>query len=424
MFSMLQILPFFSKIIRMRIKIGPVLLLVFLIAILAKGGFFLKESTPEKVNWRATWVRKSGPVERKNFYYLARKKFHLNYQPTTARLFISCQSRCEVFLNEKQLRKIGLYSNPPYQYYDYFEVTSFLKRGENLIAILGYNEGIDSFFGPAKPDGLLVQLEIPSFWWKKMIVSDESWKMFELKAWDSDAQRIWKTSTSFQEIFNAAQSPQNWSKIEFDDTNWERAEIIGSPPQNPWEKLILRPIPYLEEKIVPLNFFQQGNFTPDSQSDFNNPAIFINSGQKEIISKSPSAIEKISWANNQFASFKLPQQIVGGVKICFEKGGQGTVEIGYAETLNEDGFPDTGRMMFQGDRLLNPQDGFCWENFAPRSYKYLILVFRDFPKEIQLKSVEGFKTEYPLKAQNGVDFGDQLLNQIYQIGLDTLKIDL
>lgn len=409
---------------KMRIKIIATLILLVLIVVLAKAGFFWKTSTPEKVYWRGFWIRKSGPVERKNFYYLARKNFYLNFEPNSAHLFISCQSRCEVYLNEKRLQKIGLYSNPPYQYYDYFEVTPFLQKGENLISLLGYNEGVDAFFGPKKPDGLLVQLEIRSPWRKKMIVSNQSWKMDQVKAWEVESQRIWKTSTSFQEIFNADKYSQEWSKIDFNDSHWEKAEIIGLPPQEPWEKLVLRPLPYLEEKIVPLNFFQQGNFSPDTKSDVNNPAVFINSGQKKISTNFPLEINKVTWGNNQFASFKLPQQIVGGVKICFDKGGQGIVDIGYAETLNKEGFPDTGRMMFQGDRLLNPQDNFCWQNFAPRSYKYLILVFRDFTGEVQLQSVEGFKTEYPLKTTDKIDFGDKLLNQIYQIGLETLKINL
>ena len=81
-------------------------------------------------------------------------------------------------------------------------------------------------------------------------------------------------------------------------------------------------------------------------------------------------------------------------------------------------------MIFQGDRLLNPSDGFCWQSFSPRSFKYLILVFRDFPESIKLSSVEGISTEYPTQTIKQVDFGDKLLNEIYQVGLNTLKIDM
>jgi len=41
-----------------------------------------------------------------------------------------------------------------------------------------------------------------------------------------------------------------------------------------------------------------------------------------------------------------------------------------------------------------------------------------------LSSVEVTKTEYPIKLKSTPDFKNQLLNKIYQVGIDTLKIDM
>jgi len=407
-------------------KIFLTLIFIFLIVsiFLSQKGFFLKLSSPEKVRWQASWIRKSGPIERKNFYYTARKKFNLSFTPTEANLFISCQSRCEIYLNGRFIQKTGLYSNPPYQYYDYFDISSLLQKGENFISILGYNEGVDAFFGPKKPDGLIAQIEIRSRWQKRFIFSNQEWKMAELNSWDSESERIWKTSTSFQEIFNASKYSDEWQKKEFNDSLWEKAEIIGPFYQKPWSKLILRPIPYLQEEVIPLTLFQVGAFTPDNKADFKNPAKFINSGQKKLSISTEKELQNLSLKNNQFISFKLKKQIAGGVKICFQKGAPGIINIGYSENLNKDGFPDTGRMIFQGDRLINPPSDFCWQPFSPRSFKYLILTFQDFSQDFSLNSVEAIQTLYPVKTVSQPNFNDELLNKIYEIGIDTLKIDM
>jgi hypothetical protein len=97
-----------------KISISLIFFFLIIIIFLNQQGFFWLMSPPEKVNWQASWIRKSGPIERKNFYYLARKKFSVNFLPVKANLFISCQSRCEVYINGQLVQKIGLYSNPPY----------------------------------------------------------------------------------------------------------------------------------------------------------------------------------------------------------------------------------------------------------------------------------------------------------------------
>lgn len=401
------------------------ILIPFLVAfiLLNNQGFFWKMSTPRRVNWKAYWIRKSGAVERKNFYYLARKKFKLPFLPTEANLFISCQSRCYLYINGQLVQKIGLYSNPPYQYFDYLQVTKHLKKKKNVIAILGYNEGIDTFFGPAKPDGLLFQLEAKNSWQKKIIVSDKTWRASKAGAWNCNSERI-GNQTGFQEIFDARKMPTEWRKIDFDDSSWEPAEIIGPPPQKPWKRLVLRPIPYLREETIPITTFQRGLFTPSPKAKLQNIAEFINAGKKTIAQNLNQTLKQLTVKNNEFLSFKLEKQIVGGVKICFKKGVQGVIDIGYAEALNEEGFPDTGRMIFQGDRLINPYGNLCWQAFNPRSFKYLILVFREFSRPVVLSSVEAIKTEYPVKLKSVPDFKDQLLNKIYQVGIDTLRIDM
>lgn len=133
-----------------RIVLITIFFFLLVFAFFSRQGSFEKMSNLNKVNWKASWIRRSGPIERKNFYYLARKKFNLSFTPTEANLFISCQSRCLVYLNGHLIQKIGLYNNPPYQYFDYLQVSLYLKKGENVIAVLGYNEGIDTFFWSKK----------------------------------------------------------------------------------------------------------------------------------------------------------------------------------------------------------------------------------------------------------------------------------
>jgi len=234
-------------------------------------GFFLKMSKPEKVNWEAYWVRRSGAIERNNFYYIIRKKIKLPFTPDEANLFISCQSRCLPYINGQPVQKIGLYANPPHQYFDHLQISGQLTKGENIIAVLGYNEGIDTFFGPAKPDGLLLQLEVKNGWRKKIITSDKTWQASKAEMWDFETERM-GNQTGFQEIFDATKQP----------LGWEPAEVIGLTPQKPWEKLVLRPIPYLQETMASIKIFQKGFFSPNPNTPSFNIAKFINDGKKTV----------------------------------------------------------------------------------------------------------------------------------------------
>lgn len=51
---------------------GTLIPLLVVFVFFSRQGFFWKMSPPEKVDWKASWIRKSGAIERKNFYFLSR----------------------------------------------------------------------------------------------------------------------------------------------------------------------------------------------------------------------------------------------------------------------------------------------------------------------------------------------------------------
>jgi eukaryotic-like serine/threonine-protein kinase len=156
---------------------------------------------PSTVFGRWIWTeegRKTAVVAPGARYF--RKVFDLTTVPEKARLDVSCDETFTVWLNGSEVGK-----DPSTHYTQRvftFEVANRLRRGRNVLAILGTNQPdrLDSHFGTTA--GLLAQVTTPTAGREVALVrTDETWKWAE-------------------------QVPEGWNRAEFDDHAWK--------PVRPW----------------------------------------------------------------------------------------------------------------------------------------------------------------------------------------------
>ena len=160
------------------------------------GGKQFPKAERKKSVWKGKWIWMEGK-ENEASTVCFRKSFELQLLTSPIFLYITADNRYELYVNGKLVGRDNVWETV-----ERYDVSRLLRKGRNLIAVKCVNED-----GPA---GLLVQVEAGRE--KKVILtSDESWKVGEEK--------------------------EGWERMEFNDSDWRQAKVIGTPPCPPWGEL-------------------------------------------------------------------------------------------------------------------------------------------------------------------------------------------
>ncbi|MCB9218390.1 MAG: family 78 glycoside hydrolase catalytic domain [Ignavibacteriales bacterium] len=165
---------------------------------------------------------------------LLRNQFNANNKIKNARIFITGLGFYELFINGN---RIGDHYLSPAKtnyrkeiLYDTYDVTENLNKGKNAIGIHLGNGWFNPYkkwwqpyrmqwFG-AKRAYLQLHIEYENGE-KEVITSNENWKYSE--------GPILYSCIYDGEIYDANEEIENWSTINFDDTNWQNVNIVQSP---------------------------------------------------------------------------------------------------------------------------------------------------------------------------------------------------
>ncbi len=151
----------------------------------------------------ASWIWHGQATDRGECY--ARLSFDLKVIPKQAGFAVSCDNHADVFLNGKKVLSSNDWAHPEHR-----DITKRLRKGVNVIAVLGRNEG-----GPA---ALAARIDLTSADGKKRsLVTDKSWRSAGTKA-------------------------AGWKKLGFDDSAWGRPVVLGTVGQQglPWTSAVTK----------------------------------------------------------------------------------------------------------------------------------------------------------------------------------------
>jgi len=196
-------------------------------------------------DWKAKWIGydKASPWDsvtqwsRLSARYL-RKEFQSSSVVKRATVYISGLGMYELYINGNKIGDQVLAPNPTdYRksfFYNTHDVTTQIKNGNNAIgSVLGngrfftmrqnYKTQKHNTFGYPK---LLLQLEIEYVdGSKKVIVSDETWKL--------NVDGPIRTNNEYDgEEYDATKEFPGWNDIGFNDSKWLKPELVAAPPGN------------------------------------------------------------------------------------------------------------------------------------------------------------------------------------------------
>ncbi|MBS1512869.1 MAG: glycoside hydrolase family 78 protein [Bacteroidetes bacterium] len=196
----------------------------------------------QSTDWKGQWIGydKASPWDnitqwsRLSARYL-RKEFETGKTVHRAMVYISGLGRYELYLNGNKIGDQVLAPNATdYRksvFYNSFDVTDELKKGNNAIGVVlgngrfftmrqNYKTQKHNTFGYPK---LLLQLELEyADGSKKIITSDSTWKL--------NVDGPIRTNNEYDgEEYDATKEFTGWNKTAFDDSKWMTPELVAAP---------------------------------------------------------------------------------------------------------------------------------------------------------------------------------------------------
>jgi len=195
-------------------------------------------------DWKASWIISPLAKNESNSWVCFRKVVNISKVPSEVIASIAVDSKYWLWINEKLVVFEGELKrgpSPGNTYYDEVNLSPFLRKGDNVIAVLVCYFGKEGFSHQSSgQSGLLFDCQT-----KKMsILSDDSWQTFPQSAFVpfEGSQPNFRLPESCLH-FDARKDIGNWQSLDYNTTEWFPAIEVGDPPCEPWNALVLRPIP-------------------------------------------------------------------------------------------------------------------------------------------------------------------------------------
>ncbi len=212
-----------------------------------------------ETDWQASWIgvaekpvtqtqasskKETAKVANKNLWTCFRKVVRLDKAPANASAKIAVDSKYWLWINGKMVVFEGQLKrgpNPNDTYYDKVDLSSYLKKGDNTIALLVWYFGKSGYSHKSSgKSGLIFDAQVNG----KALLSDASWKASVHPAFgDTGGPHPNYRLPESNIRFDAQQDMSGWQMPGFDDSKWQAAQEYGKTPCAPWNNLILRPIP-------------------------------------------------------------------------------------------------------------------------------------------------------------------------------------
>jgi alpha-L-rhamnosidase len=361
------------------------------------------------------WSRSDQP----NTYCLARGRFALSSPAAGGKICIFADSRYQLWVNGEYIGQGPTPFRRPHMYVDTYDITSRLRKGENVIAVLGNYHGVPHCTYTVGKPGILVSAEIEDRSGEvRRILTDESWKVCTSLAHIREVPRR-NGATSWMECYDARREPTGWRDPDFNDSGWEAAQAFQS------EGLVFLPrvVPYLREYPA-----SQGTVLDMWVAEHAAPAL---DELTAVLDREPlkplDSLQEfplvIAESQDGFAlAVDFHQELAGQVELDVESPDGVVLDVCPAENL-QSGRPWCLRKGTQyAKRYITRSGRQCWRAFGYDGLRYVHVVVRGPHPKLTLHRVGVWRRETSLPLRASFRCDDVRVNRIWDITCHTMRI--
>ncbi len=370
--------------------------------------------------WDAQWIACPGkPLQEFGVYHF-RKIITLPSRPAKFVIHVSGDNRYELYINGSRVLSGPARGDLNHWRFESLDISPFLREGKNQLASVVWNYAELAPMAQMKSQtGFLLQGDNSD---ESSVNTNDSWKATANEAIHpipvSMAKLLGYYAAGPGEEVHADQYPWGWESIDYDDSKWEKAMIIGpAAPRTIQDSpsrwfLIPRNIPLMEEKTERFARVVRS-------SGLTVPPEFLR-GENSVIVPAKSNISLLldqSYLTTAYPEFRV-------------SGGQGAkITTTYAEALWKEG-KKGNRNETEGRSILGYEDRFFPDGgarrlFRPlwwRTYRYVQLDIETAIAPLVLEDLRGVFSAYPFRMQAGFESDDPALAKIWDIGWRTARL--
>ncbi len=235
--------------------------LIFMISLSSLEVFAQSKETKDDSTWYAKWISAPMLNNDPNVWQVFRKELELTRKPKKVTAKIAVDSKYWLWINNKMVVYEGGLKrgpNPTDTYFDIVDLSGYLKKGKNTIAVLTWFWGKQGYsHNNSGKAGLVADFTIDG----KKIGTDSTWKSMRHPAYGNTGAPHPNYRLPDDNIhFDAQKDIGQWMSLGYDDSKWSSAMVFGKPPVAPWNKLVERPIPLW--KVETLKSYENDNEIP------------------------------------------------------------------------------------------------------------------------------------------------------------------
>ncbi len=390
----------------------------------------------------------------KNRWGLFRRTFTLpdDCDVSGATIQVSVDSRYKLHVNGAFMGR-GIFRCNRYNwYYDEYDISSALRPGKNVVAIVATYFGEHMSWYEQFPHGgisrallgkgfLAFSVHVPSS--GTVLRSDATVRGFIASAWDQAAPRI-NVGLPFMEVLDGRKLPDGWFETGFDDSGTEWSHAREVPVNDMWPNMVKRDIPPLAERFEPaVKVINAGLVDPffddeaieESKTSGDEPVDgYMQLAQSPIVSPLPGLVGDIHGGKDIVIELQaapvaivvdMGREVTGFVRFEVEAPAGTVIDYAWSENLAEQrqgavpflrGFKEK-----YGGRYIC-KDGYnAFEAFHWFGFRYMQFNFSGTPGKVAFKELGVNIYNYPFELAGSFSCSDVRLDKLYDACALTLR---
>ena len=375
----------------------------------------------------ARWIWLPGERTLAGSFVLFRRELELAAAPVSARGFVSADSRYRLLVNGRRVQWGPAPCDPRSYEADPLDLTRWLVPGRNVIGVevlyYGRGEGTWPFGAP----GFLFALRVeePGGGVSELL-SDESWAV-RLDRAHRPGQFRRSAGRALQEDFDARLHPAGWSTAFYSpDSGWLRPRLGDAGAERPGALLRARELPLVRETLRPTGrLVRSGRVRwPRDPCDWFELRI---PGSFELVDEPAFApVREGAWraeprpGEGVFATFELPEQMVGFPFLSVEAPEGSVVELMCQEAHDPDGAAWLDTADFAWTRFVCRAGENRFECFEYESLRFLQLHVHDASGPVLLSDIGIRRRGYPWPEVPSFRCPEPALQRMLEASFNTL----